>query len=367
MGCGEEDPTVTSRVFGYLSGGEAVTEYTLTNRSSMIVKVIDYGGIITELHVADRDGTLADVVLGFDDLRLYEERHPYFGAIIGRVAGRISGGNLVVDDVRYQLPLNNGRNHLHGGVNGFDRVLWTVTSSSTDAEITLRYVSLEGEEGYPGTLSVQVRYALTDDNELRVDYFAATDRATVVNLTQHTYFNLSGDPQSSVLDHWLAVHANRYLEINEDSVPTGSLLPVSGTPFDFRKTKQVGQHLHENHAQLVFGKGYDHFWVLDKDAFAGQAKLAAVLADAKTGRQMEVYTTSPGVQIYSANYLKKSVRGKQGRSYGPRRAICLETQGYPDAPNRPEFPSTLLNPGDEFHSRTVFRFRKQQLAPPGNS
>lgn len=357
MSGAREERAVTSRVFGYLSSGEAVTEFTLTNPGGMMVKVLDYGGIITEVHVPDRDGHLANVVLGFDALSHYEQHDAYFGAIVGRCAGRIANAAFSLDGVDVHLARNHGRHHLHGGVRGFDRAIWAADIDKTTRQLTLRYRSQDGEEGYPGTLDVQVTYALSDDDELRVDYAATTDSRTVLNPTQHTYFNLSGDLGSKILDHRLRVDADEILELGESCIPTGKRLPVAGSPFDFRHSKPIGQAIDEDDPQLAIGDGYDHYWVLSKVAHSETPAHAATLEDPQSGRRLEVFTTEPGVQIYTGNNLDGTPTGKARQSYQRRTAICLETQHPPDAPNHSAFPSTVLEPGEPFSSTTVFRFQ----------
>ncbi len=353
---GAEDCGVASRVFGYLSGGEAVTEYTLTNRNGMIVKILDYGGIITELHVPDRRGQLADVVLGFDELAAYEKQHLYIGAIVGRCAGRIANGRFSLNSIDVCLATNDDDNHLHGGVRGFDKVIWAAAIGETPGQLNLSYCSFDGEEGYPGNLVVQVTYTLTDDGELHVEYVATTDSPTVVNLTQHSYFNLSGDLGSDILSHHLQVEADDILELDDSSIPTGIFLPVSDSPFDFRVAKPIGKDIDKDDSQLRIGEGYDHYWVLSNDCESAAPVHAISLEDKQSGRRMEVLTTQPGVQIYTGNYLDGALIGKKNQEYRPRGAICLETQNFPDAPNHSEFQSTRLEPGEQFHSVTVFRF-----------
>ncbi len=346
---------VTSRVYGQLSTGATVTEHTLTNRTGMILKILDYGGIITELHVPDRDGQLADVVLGYDELTAYEENPMYFGAITGRYAGRIAKGRFTIHDADVTLLTNNGDNHLHGGARGFDKVIWDTSIGESAGALILNYTSRDGEEGYPGNLAVRVIYELTDDDELRVEYFATTDAPTVLNLTQHSYFNLSGRPGSDILNHDLQVNADSILELDNSSLPTGAFRPVEGSPFDFRTPKSIARDIGKDDPQLLMAKGYDHNWVLSASGTTVLAP-AAVLQDATSGRRMAVHTTQPGIQIYTSNYLDGTVIGKAGHAYGKHAAICLETQHFPDSPNHGEFPSTLLEPGEQFRSVTVFRF-----------
>lgn len=313
--------------------------------------ILNYGGIIRELRVPDRRGKPADVVLGFDALEPYVQRHPYFGAIVGRYAGRIANGRCSIDGSEINLATNNGGNHLHGGVAGFDRTLWAASFSEDPARLSLSHTSPDGDEGYPGELSVQVTYTLSDD-ALLVEYVATTDAPTILNLTQHTYFNLAGQDGGDVLDHELQVRAESILEIDEGSIPTGSMLPLVGTPFDFREPKRIGRDIGEAHTQLELAKGYDHTFVLDRDS----GEPAIVYTDPASGRRLEIHTTQPGVQVYTANYLDGSIEGKGGQVYDKHAGIALETQHFPDSPNHPDFPSTVLRPGETFRSRTVYRF-----------
>lgn len=350
------DHPVSTRVFGRLASGEAVTEHTLTNPAGMIVKVLDYGGIVTELHVPDRHGRLADVVLGFDGLAPYESQHHYIGALVGRFAGRIANGRFALNGRDVILARNHGAHHLHGGTKGFDKALWSAESRAQSGGLTLSYRSPDSEEGYPGNLDVRVTYTLTDDNELRVEYAAETDATTVVNLTQHSYFNLSGTPDGDIRSHRLQVRADDILELDESKIPTGIYLPVQDSPFDFRAAMPIGEGLDQNHEQLHIGRGYDHYWVLpDRD----DRRLVQVLSleHEPSGRRLEVLTTEPGVQIYTGNYLNGTVVGKGNRASRPHAAICFETQKFPDAPNHSEFPAATLEPGESFRSVTVFRFQ----------
>lgn len=345
-GIAASQPTVASRDFGHLSTGESVHEYTLSNDNGMVVKVLDFGGIITQLHVPDRDGRTGDVVLGFDELASYEEMHPYFGAVVGRYAGRIANGQFSIDGNDYSLATNNDPNHLHGGIEGFDKAVWKAEITGVPGQLKLRHVSPDGDEGYPGTLKVAVVYTLTNDNELHVEYRATTDAPTVLNLTQHSYFNLSGNLEGNILDHSLQVIADSYLELDHESIPTGAEIPVAGTAFDFLKPKRIGERIDD-------AGGYDHNWILSKGTTSTPA---IVLEEAGSGRRLEVMTNQPGVQVYTANYLDGTFVGKGGEAYGKHSAICLETQHFPDSPNHARFPSTRLAPGDEFRSTTVFRF-----------
>ena len=332
------------RRFGVLADGRAVLEYTLKNRHGITVGILDYGGIIRTLRVPDKGGQFDDVVLGFDELSQYEKEQNYFGALIGRVAGRISGGRLNIDGITSQLPLNDSPNHLHGGVQGFDRKLWQADYSDETQSLVLSYESASSEEGYPGTLQVRVTYKLSDDNELSVDYYASTDAATVVNLTQHSYFNLSGDPSNTILDHTLAMNSDQVLELGSTAMPTGRILDITKSRFDFRTAKRVG----ENDSD-----GYDNFWVLSGDR---KESSDVELAHPESGRILQVATTAPGVQIYTGAAIPSGLSGKGQAQYGPMSGICIEAQVHPDSPNQANFPSILLDENSVFESKTVFRF-----------
>ncbi|QNA88278.1 galactose mutarotase [Massilia sp. Dwa41.01b] len=335
--------------FGQLPGGEEVTVFTLANGSGMRVNILDFGGIITEIHVPDRAGRLADVALGFDTLAPYLNDSPYFGALIGRYGNRIAGGRFTLDGRQYLLPVNNGKNHLHGGVPGFDRVKWQARVEGE--ELVLSYRSPDGEQGYPGTLEATVRYRLSEDNAIVVRFHAVTDRATPVNLTQHSYFNLAGG--GSILDHEIEIAAGAIVPVDADLVPTGTLMDATGTPFDFRTARPIGARIDEAHEQLRHGGGYDHCFVLDKQP--GAMSLAARVRDPGSGRVLELFTQEPGVQFYSGNFLDGSLRGK-GQSYPYRGGFCLEPQHFPDSPNQPGFPNTILRPGEVYETESRFRF-----------
>jgi aldose 1-epimerase len=347
-------PDVTSQRFGTMPDGTAVDAYTLKNAGGMEVKAIQYGAIVTSLKVPDRSGNIADVVLGFENLDGYLKGHPYFGAIVGRYGNRIGKGQFNVDDKTYSLAKNNGPNHLHGGIKGFDKALWTTAVVPGQNAVTFTRTSPDGEEGYPGNLSTTVTYTLTDRNELIVDYHATTDKATPVNLTHHSYFNLAGDVAGDILGHDVTINADRYTPVDDTLIPTGELAGVEGTPFDFRKPTAIGARINADHPQLKAGKGYDHNWVLNRSGAGLQ--LAARVVEPKTGRTLEVSTQEPGLQFYTGNFLDGSLTGKGGRVYAHRTGFCLETQHYPDSPNKPNFPSTILRPGQEYKTRTVFTF-----------
>jgi aldose 1-epimerase len=343
---------VERKPFGTLPDGTKVDLYTLTNPNDITVALMTYGGIIVSLQTPDRCGDVADIVLGFDTLDDYLHDPPYFGAIVGRYANRIAGGTFTLDGVIYRLVTNNGPNHLHGGTRGFDKVVWKATSRANDdaAQVTLTHVSPDGNEGYPGTLTATVTYTLTADNVLRIDYAATTDRATPVNLTQHSYFNLTG-ARRDVLDHVVQINADRYTPVDATLIPTGVLAPVHGTAFDFQRPAPLGAAIDAADPQLRHAGGYDHNFVFADDT----AHTASVL-DPESGRTIDVSTTEPGIQLYSGNFLDGSIRGKAGQMYNHRFGLCLETQHFPNSPNQPAFPPTILRPGERYTSRTEYRF-----------
>lgn len=355
---GDLDPrkmNITSAPFGTTRSGQAATLYTLRNAKGHELKITNYGGAITSLLVPDKNGQVADVVLGFDTLREYEERSPFFGCITGRFANRIAKGKFTLNGVNYTLPVNNGPNHLHGGISGFDKKIWAARTEKTSdsVRLVLNYTSPDGEEGYPGTLACEVAYTWTNYDELRIDYTATTDRPTIVNLTNHTYFNLAGHDSGSVLDHYLTLNAASFTPADSTSIPYGDIRPVEGTPFDFRTPHTLGERIGASDQQLKYGLGYDHNFVLN--GTAGRLRKVGQLAERETGRVMVVETTEPGVQLYTGNFLN-NVRGKGDAIYPRRGGVCLETQHYPDSPNQPDFPSTVLNPGEKYRSTTVYRF-----------
>jgi aldose 1-epimerase len=347
---------VVAAPFGTTADGKAVDIYTLRNANGLEAKVITYGGIITSLRTPDRNGQLSDIVLGFDSLAPYLQEPPYFGAIIGRYGNRIAGGRFTLDGQTYTLATNNGANHLHGGVRGFDKVVWTAEPFQNDTArgLVLRYTSPDGEEGYPGTVNAQVTYTLTDSDQLAVDYQATTDRATPINLTQHSYFNLAGAGSGDILGQELMINASAYTPVDSTLIPTGDITQVEGTPFDFRTATAIGARIGADDEQLRRGGGYDHNFVLDREGDG--LSLAARATDPATGRTLEVRTTEPGLQFYSGNFLDGTITGKSGHVYAHRSGFCLETQHYPDSPNQSSFPSTILRPGEEYRTRTVFAF-----------
>ena len=351
--------TVKKESFGKTADGQNVDLYKLTNAKGMEVKITTYGGIITSLKVPDRKGKLDDVVLGFDNLDPYLKGGPYFGALIGRYGNRIAKGRFTLDGVEYKLAVNNGENHLHGGIKGFDKVVWSAKSARTrnGAAVVLTYLSKDGEEGYPGNLSVKVVYSLTNANELRIDYSATTDKDTVINLTSHSYFNLAGQGNGDILKHRLSINANRFTPTDAGSIPTGELKSVRGTPFDFSKATVVGARISQDDEQIKFGNGYDHNFVLNGKM--GTLRRAASVSESSSGRHMEVWTTEPGIQFYTGNFLDGTLIGKDGKVYKQRYGFCLETQHYPDSPNKPKFPSTVLKKGGHYRTTTIYRFSVQ--------
>src|SRR2546427_12292489 len=351
------DTMRTRTPFGQVPDGRAVEQFTLTNAHGIEVRVITYGGIITAIRTPDRSGRLDDIVLGFDSLAGYLKDSPYFGAIVGRYANRIANGQFSLDGTTYRLAKNNGSNTLHGGVRGFDKVLWTGEPFQNDSGVgvTLRYTSKDGEEGFPGTLITRVTYTLTPRDELVVDYEATTDKATPINLSQHTYWNLHGSAGGDILDHMLTLNATAFTPVDSTLIPTGEIAPVAGTPFDFRAATRVGVRIGQDNTQLRFGRGYDHNWVLDR-AGGSEVVHAARLVEPSSGRALDISTTEPGVQFYSGNFLDGTIKGKGGRVYPYRSGLCLETQHFPNSPNHANFPSTILRPGATYRSRSVFRF-----------
>jgi aldose 1-epimerase len=350
---------VTRAAFGTTRDHIPVEIYTLTNANGVELRAMTYGGIITSLKVPDRSGRFGDIVLGFDTIDGYLKDPQYFGALIGRYGNRIAKGQFTLGGTTFKLAANNAPNHLHGGVKGFDKVLWNAMQAegAEGVSVTFTRTSPDGEEGYPGNLHVSVRYMLTDQNELAIDYRATTDKATPVNLTQHSYFNLAAD-SGDVLGHELMLNASRSTPVDETLIPTGELAGVEGTPFDFQKATAIGARLDPDDVQVKYGQGYDHNWILDRTG-AGLQR-AALVVEPKSGRTLDIATTEPGIQFYSGNFLDGTITGKGGQVYKPRAGFCLETQHYPDSPNHPEFPSAILQPGQIYASKTVFTFGVQK-------
>lgn len=354
--------SVTTRDFGKTDKGEALSLYTVKNRNGVELSVTNYGARVVSLKSPDAAGILADVVLGFETSPGYLGENPYFGAIVGRYGNRIAKGKFTLDGKEYTLARNNGENSLHGGKVGFDRVVWNghAEESNGVGKITLTYISKDGEEGYPGTLNVTVSYTLNNNDDIQIDYLATTDKPTVVNLTNHTYFNLAGQGKGDILGQVMQINADKFTPVDAGLIPTGELKDVTGTPFDFRKPTAIGARINDNDEQLKLGKGYDHNWVLNRTG-SGLVQ-AARAVDPGSGRVLEVWTTQPGVQFYTGNFLDGSVIGKGAVAVGPRAAFCLETQHFPDSPNHPDFPTTELKPGEEYQSTTVWKMRFVQPA-----
>jgi aldose 1-epimerase len=362
-GCAPQDVTppakeasVSKAAFGSTPDGEAVDIYTLTNANGMEVRTITFGGIITSIRVPDRDGKLDDVALGFDNLEGYLTNPPFFGAIIGRYGNRIAKGRFTLDGKTYSLAINDKPNHLHGGKKGFDKIVWKAESfkKENNVGVVFTHTSPDGDEGYPGSVSLRVTYTLTPRNEIEVEFEATTDKATPLNLTQHTYFNLAGDGSRDILDHLMTIHASRFTPVDSTKIPTGESAPVEGTPFDFREPTAIGARIAANDTQIKFGNGYDHNFVLDR---TGDGMFAAAhVLEPQTGRVLDISTTEPGMQFYTGNFLDGSLVGKSAHVYKQRMGFALETQHYPDSPNQPRFPNTILHPGEAYHSKTVFAF-----------
>jgi aldose 1-epimerase len=347
---------IKKQSFGQTDDKTTVDLYKLTNTNGTDVRISNYGGTVVSLTVPDLDGKPADVTLGYDSLEEYINGKYYFGCIAGRYANRIAKSRFTLNSVEYILAQNEGEDHLHGGIHGFDKVVWQTEEVGNDAGMGLKllYLSKDGEEGYPGNLLVTVIYTLTDKNELRIDYSATTDKPTVVNLTNHAYFNLAGAGSGDILEHDLLLNADRFTPVNEHLIPTGELRSVKGTPMDFTQPTTIGARIEQDDEQLVLGKGYDHNWVLNKDE--GILGLAARVNEPNSGRTMEVYTTEPGIQFYSGNFLDNQIVGKADKKYNHRGGFCLETQHFPDSPNKPDFPSTILKPGSKYQQTTVYKF-----------
>jgi aldose 1-epimerase len=354
-------PRVEQDVFGTTPDGVTIDRYTLTNGHGVRVRILTYGGIIQTVEVPDRDGRIANVALGFSNLTGYlTDNSPYFGAIIGRYGNRIAAGRFTLDGVSYELATNNnGVNHLHGGDLGFDKRVWAAAEIHEDATagLRLRYVSPSGEESYPGTLTITVDYRLTPDNTIRIDYRATTDAPTIVNLTNHSYFNLAGDGTGDINGHELTINASRYTPVDAALIPTGSVDPVAGTPMDFRRPTAIGERIRDGaFEQLVFGRGYDHNYVLDRrDPTLRELEFAARVTEERSGRVLTVHTTEPGIQFYSGNFLDSTLTGTSGKLYRAGDGFALETQHFPDSPNHPDFPSTVLRPGQTYHSATTYQ------------
>jgi aldose 1-epimerase len=359
MGC-KQQAHVTSGIqqksFGKLADGAETTLYTLTNQQGMSVSITNYGGRITSINVPDKKGAMGDIILGFDSVAGYVADNTYQGSLVGRYANRIGKGHFSIDGKAFTLACNNAPNHLHGGVVGFDRKIWDIKDISDSAQVgvELSYTSVSGEEGYPGNLSVKVIYSLSNEsNELKIEYWAETDTPTIVNLTNHAYYNLSAGPQSNILDHYLLITADSITPVDSTLIPTGMLTAVEGTPFDFRKLTKIGLRIGEADQQLKYGQGYDHNFTLNNK---GNLALAAEVVDSLSGRVLQIQTTKPGIQFYSGNFLNGKVTGKGGKIHAYRCALCLEPQHFPDSPNKPQFVSPVLRPGEKYHQIDLYKF-----------
>lgn len=337
-----------------VSDFSSIREYCLTNQNGVEVRLTNYGARLVSIKVPDRNGKFADVLLGHNNAEEYinAEDRPYFGSVVGRYGNRIAGGKFTLDGKEYTLATNNGKNHLHGGNMGYDKLVWDAAVSNGSVVFSL--TSYDGQEGYPGELKIKVTYTLTDANELKINYQAVTDKATPINLTNHAYFNLAGEGSPTIVEHELMLNADAFTPVNESLIPTGEFRPVKGTPFDFTTAKAIGRDIAQKDTQLEYGNGYDHNFVLNKGK--GGLTLAATLYEPKSGRVMETFTDQPGVQFYSGNFLNGCVTGKSGKKYPFRSALCLETQHYPDSPNQKNFPSTILKPGEKYQTTTVYKF-----------
>ena len=347
---------IEKKEFGTTEDNVTVYQFVLSNKNGMEISVINYGGIITSLKAKDRNGKYQDIVLGFNSLPPYEDENPYFGALIGRYGNRIANGNFKLDGQSYKLDINNPPNHLHGGLKGFHKVVWNPKEIINDRNVSLEltYLSKHMEEGYPGNLDVKVTYTLNNKDELSVIYEAETDKKTIINLTQHSYFNLSGDFSEDILDHQIKINADAFLPVDETLIPTGEIRSVHGSPFDFRKSKLIGQDIDTNNKQIEFGKGYDHCWVINNQS--NGLRSVATAYHSESGRVLDVYSDLPGLQFYSGNFLDGTLKSKGEGHYELRSGFCLETQYYPDSPNQQNFPSVILKPGDVYNSNTVFKF-----------
>ncbi|MFH1197809.1 MAG: aldose epimerase family protein [bacterium] len=351
------ESTIEKYNFGKLVDGIEVTAFTLKNANGMTAKIIDYGASVVSLTAPDRNGNYADVVLGYDNLEGYVKGASFFGGIVGRYGNRIGKGKMTIDEKEYQLATNNGKNHLHGGVVGYNKKLWTVNKTEVTSKgpaITLTLISEDGDENYPGTVKLTVVYTLTNDNSLSIEYTGTTDKTTVLNPTNHSYFNLSGDMNKTILDHELMIDADKTTPVDAGLITTGELADVAGTPMDFRTAKKIGKDISADDEQLKFGGGYDHNWVVNN--YDEKVKLISTLYEPKSGRLMETYSDEPGLQFYSGNFLDGTITGKSGIKYKYRTGLCLEAQHYPDSPNKPQFPSVLLKPGETYSQTTIYKF-----------
>jgi aldose 1-epimerase len=349
-------PKIKKDSFGKTAGGKAVEIYTLENSKGATTQIMTYGGTVVSLKVPDKNGNFGDVVLGYDSIGDYEKHTSYMGALIGRFGNRIAKGKFSLNGKEYNLAVNNGENHLHGGLKGYDKVIWTAKPfiNKVGANLQLTYLSKDGEEGYPGNLSIKVIYTLTENNELKIVYSATTDKDTVLNLTHHSYFNLAGAGNGDILNHQLMLNADKFTPTDSGSIPIGELRNVKGTPFDFTQLTKIGERINNDDEQLKFGAGYDHNWVLNKKG--KELSLAAKAFESTSGRTMEVWTTEPGIQFYAGNYLDGLILGKNRKTYPRRSGFCLETQHFPNSPNKQTFPATILKKGMNYSQKTIYKF-----------
>ena len=348
--------SVKKELFGKLKTGEEVFAYTLQNKAGMQAKIINFGATLVSLTAPDKNGKYEDVTLGYDNINDYAEGTSYFGAIVGRYGNRIGKGKFTLDGKEYQLTINNGENHLHGGIKGFNKVIWNAEPETTDStqSLKLTYLSPDGDQGYPGNLNITVVYTLHENNSLEIDYSATTDKPTILNPTHHSYFNLTGNVDNTILNHELKIDADYITPVDKGLITTGKLEKVEGTPFDFRTFHKIGERINDKDQQLEYGMGYDHNWVLNN--YNGSVREVAELYEPVSGRLMQVFTDQPGLQFYSGNFLDGTIKGKGGKMYKHRTGLCLETQHYPDSPNKPDFPSARLNPGDTYKQTTIYHF-----------
>lgn len=349
---------INENAFKGIQKGKPTALYTLKNKNGMVVQITNFGAKIVSIYAPDHIGNFADIVLGYESIEEYIKGNPYFGAICGRFANRIANGNFVIDGIKYQLPVNNGPNSLHGGPEGFNNQVFDakgIISTTEGEKIEMQYISMDGEMGYPGTVAFKVTYTLTDSNELKLDYEASTDKTTHVNIASHSFFNLAGEGNGDILNHELTINADKFTPVSDLLIPTGELKAVEGTPMDFRKPEIIGKRIDDSFDQLLYGKGYDHNWVINRKKH-NELTLAAECYDPWSRRKMEVHTTQPGVQLYTGNWLDGSDKGKGDKSYSKRSALCLETQNFPDSPNNQAFPSTLLRPGEVYKHTCLYKF-----------
>jgi aldose 1-epimerase len=357
LSCNSDDGNkIIQENFGVAPDGSPVFLYTMKNSNGMTVKLTNYGATLVSIVTPDKDGNFADIIAGFDSLSGYVNDNSFIGVTVGRYANRIGKGKFKIDDREYQLTINDGNNHLHGGVKGFHKLVWDseIVTDDTSSYVVMKLHSPDGYEGYPGNVDVKVKFSLNDNNDLLIEYAGTTDKPTILNLTNHAYYNLSGNFENTILDHILTINADNFTPIDSELIPTGEIAPVENTPMDFRKPTAVGAHINEDYIQLKYGKGYDHNWALNE--YDGNVRKAVTLSDPKSGRVLEIFTDQPGMQFYSGNFLNATITGKGGIKYNYRTALCLEPQFFPDSPNKDNFASPLLKPGDIYRQKTVYHF-----------